>query len=124
MNKRGVILIFDVFINALLPILIGVFIYRTSFVNEYPLIKSYIPDALWAYALTSCIFIIWNRQVNYFWLLIVILFFVVFEILQYLHFAKGTGDMWDVLIYLIATFTAIIINKFVKLYFYKTNTTL
>jgi hypothetical protein len=124
MNKRAFILMFDVFINALLPILIGVFIYRLSFENEYSIIKNYAPDALWAYALASSIFIIWSRKMNYFWLLIVIIFFVVFEILQYLHFVKGTGDVWDVLTYLIATFIAIIINKFVKLYFYKTNTTL
>jgi hypothetical protein len=124
MNKRALILISDAFINALFPILIGIFIYRTDFVNEGLLIKNHFPDALWAYALTSSILIIWKREVNYFWLLLVILFFVVFEILQYLHFIKGTGDVWDVLTYLIATFIAIIINKFVKLYFYKTNTTI
>jgi hypothetical protein len=123
MNKRALILLLDFIINILLPILIAVFIYRTSFANEHSIIKNYVPDALWAYALASSIFIIWNRHVNYLWLSFVILFFVVYEILQYLHFTKGTGDVWDVVTYLTATFIAIIINKFVKLYFYKTNTT-
>jgi hypothetical protein len=124
MNKRVIILLFDIIINVILPILIAVFIYRISFVNENALIKNYFPDALWAYALASSILIIWKREVNYFWLFIIIVFFVVFEILQYLHFIKGTGDVWDVLTYLIATFIAIIINNILKLYFYKTNTTL
>jgi hypothetical protein len=123
MNKRGKILLFDIIINIISPILIGLFIYRISFVSVNSLIKNYFPDALWAYALTSSILIIWKREVNYFWLLIVIIFFVIFEILQYLHFVEGTGDVWDVFAYLIATFIAIIINKFVELYFHKTNTT-
>jgi hypothetical protein len=123
MNKRGIILLFDIIINIISPILIGLFIYRISFVSVNSLIKNYFPDALWAYALTSSILIIWKREVNYFWLLLVIIFFVIFEILQYLHFVEGTGDVWDVFAYLIATFIAIIINKFVELYFHKTNTT-
>jgi hypothetical protein len=123
MNKRVLILLFDVFINVLLPVLIGVFFYRFPFANEHSIFKNYVPDALWAYALTSSIFIIWNRLVNYLWLSFVILFFIVYEILQYLHFTKGTGDVWDVVTYLTSTFIAIIINKFVKFYFYKPNTT-
>ena len=124
MNKRVLILLIDVIVNSVLPILMGVFMYRVTFINESPFIKNYFPDALWAYAFVSSIFIIWNRKVIYGWLFIVILFFVAFEILQYLHFIKGTGDVWDVITYLIATFITVIINKFVKLYFYKTNTTL
>ena len=124
MNKRVLILLVDIIINIVLPILMGVFIYRISFTDEWVFIKNYFPDALWAYAFVSSIFIIWNRKVIYGWLFIVILFFVAFEILQYLHFIKGTGDVWDVITYFIATFTAVILNKFVKLYFYKTNTTL
>jgi hypothetical protein len=124
MNKSGLILLFDVFINTLLPILIGVFIYRASFANDHYILKNYLPDALWAYALASSIFIIWNRQVNYFWLLVIFIFFVTFEILQYLHFIKGTGDVWDILTYCIATFITFIINKFVKQYFYKPKTAL
>lgn len=123
MNKRSRILLFDIIINIILPIIIGLFIYRIYFASVNSVIKNYLPDALWAYALTSSIFIIWKREANYFWLLLVIIFFVLFEILQYLHFVKGTGDVWDVLTYLTATFMAIIINKFVKLYFYTTNTT-
>lgn len=119
MLKHNQLLLIDLIINALFPILIGVFIYRLPLINEYPIIKNYLPDALWAYALASTIFIIWNRVINHYWLLLIIIFFVTFEILQYLHIIKGTGDVWDIASYIIATFMAIILNQFVKLYFYK-----
>lgn len=115
---------FDFIIHSFLPILLGVFVYRLPFINNHSLLKNYFPDGLWAYALTSCIFIIWNRVVNYFWLFLIILFFVLYEILQYLQLANGTGDLWDILAYIVGAFIAILINKFVKLSLYKSKTTI
>lgn len=114
---------FDFIINSFLPILIGVFVYRLPLFDNYLLLKNYFPDGLWAYALTSCILIIWNRVVNYLWLLFIFLFFVLYEIFQYLHIAKGTGDAWDIIAYIVGAFIAKLINKFVKLSFYKPKTT-
>jgi hypothetical protein len=119
MIKSKRLIFIDIFTNALLPIFIAVFIYRIPLMKEHLIIKNYLPDALWAYALASSIFIIWNRGVNFFWLLLMIVFFVAFEIFQCLHYIKGTGDVWDIISYIIATFMAIIINQFVKLYFYE-----
>lgn len=115
---------FDIIINSFLPILLGVFIYRLPFIDNYSLLKNYFPDGFWAYALTSCILIIWNRVVNYLWLLFIVLFFVLYEILQYLHIAKGTGDAWDIIAYIVGAVNAILINKFVKQKFYKPKTTI
>jgi hypothetical protein len=114
---------FDFIINSFLPILLGVFIYRLSFLNSYPFIKNYFPDGLWAYALTACILIIWNRGVNYFWLFLIAIFFVLYEILQYLNFVKGTGDVWDIIAYITGAFIAILVNKFIKQKYYNPKTT-
>ncbi len=114
---------FDFIINSFLPILLGVFVYRLPILDNYSLLKNYFPDGLWSYALTSCILIIWDRSLNYFWLLFIILFFVLYEILQYLHFAKGTGDVWDIIAYIVGAFIAIIITKFAKRKFYNPKTT-
>jgi hypothetical protein len=68
--------------------------------------------------------IIWDRQVNYYWLFIVVVFFTTYEALQYNQLIKGTGDIWDIVTYLLATFIAITLNTFVKKYFYKPKTEL
>lgn len=124
MNKNKKIVTLDFIVNACLPILMGILIYKYSNTNNYSYIRNYLPDALWAYALVSAIFIIWNRKVNYFWLLVVIFFFVGYEICQYLHFINGTGDALDVITYFIATIIAIFINRFIKQTFYTNNSNL
>ncbi|MBS1736314.1 MAG: hypothetical protein JSS98_06845 [Bacteroidetes bacterium] len=76
------------------------------------MIQNYLPDGLWAYALQSCILIIWNRKINIIWSIAIMLFAVIFELLQYLHFINGTGDFFDIIIYFIFFGIALSANKF------------
>jgi len=51
------------------------------------------------------------------------LFTITFELLQYLHFIKGTGDFFDVITYFIFLGIALSANKFFisNIYFKLTN---
>ena len=99
----------------MLPITIGAasyFISRHIPINK--LIRNYFADGLWAYALMSLILIIWDRSVNLFWVVIVFLFFVAVEILQYKHVIPGVGDSVDVFVYFIFSSLSFVSNKYFK----------
>ncbi len=105
-----------IIINVILPILLGVLIYIGDKFHLLPnYISNYIPDGLWAYSFTATILIIWNREINIFWFIILGLCFVIFEILQYAQILNGTGDILDVIIYFLFGLASIIINKLIKI---------
>ncbi len=79
-----------------------------------PLIKHYLPDGLWAFAAVSAILIIWNRQINWWWVLAMGFLFVGFEYLQHIQWIKGTGDILDILVYFIFGYIAILVNPYFK----------
>ena len=102
-------------LNIILPILVGVMIYvgnKHGLITNY--ISSYIPDGLWAYSFTSTILIIWNRQINIFWFVILGICFVIFEIMQSSNIIKGTGDIVDVIVYFLFGLSSVIINNMLK----------
>jgi len=105
----------DIFLNGIIPIILGTIIYFTptdkfSFVQ----IRNYLPDGLWAFGLTSCILIIWDRKINLLWIFLTVCLFFVFEFFQALNIIKGTYDINDIFIYLSFGLFAIIINPFFK----------
>jgi len=102
----------DIILNTFIPILIGSAFY---FAEPNQLIRNYLPDGLWAYSLISTILIIWNRQINMFWILFSFFLFILFELLQKINIIRGTGDIYDVAIYFVFGFTSIITNKIFKL---------
>ncbi len=101
----------DITINVILPVFFGCFIYwQRSRFSGFAL--NQLPDGLWAYAFISAILIVWKRQFNTMWLLIAFITFPLFEIFQYLHVIYGTGDIWDVLVYFISGYVALVSNKY------------
>ena len=111
-NKAYWLRIVDFFFNVTIPVSLGYLVYFFS--NEkilFGLIRNHLPDGLWAYALQSCMLIIWNRKTHITWTIIIMLFTIAFETLQYLHFIRGTGDFFDVLVYFIFFGIAIGANK-------------
>ena len=103
----------DIFLNVVIPVSLGYILYVLGNEIVVPeMIRNYLPDGLWAYALQSCILIIWNRTVNIIWSIVIMLFAITFELLQYLHFIKGTGDFFDIIIYFIFFGIALSANKF------------
>ena len=110
MNKR-----YYIIFNVAVPIAIGLFMYLFAANNLISRqLLNFLPDGLWAYALASCILIVWDRQANFIWMTILGCLFIIFELLQWFHFVEGTGDIKDVLIYFFFGFLALTTNQFLK----------
>jgi hypothetical protein len=110
MNKR-----YDIILNVVLPIVVGLcicFAFTLNIIGRQ--VSNYLPDGLWAYAFTSCILIVWERQVNFFWLTLLGILFIAFELLQSFHFVAGTGDIRDIFIYFFFGLFALITNQWLK----------
>lgn len=73
------------------------------------------PDALWAYSLSSMLIIIWDYNISKKWITIVVSVFILFEWLQFINIIDGTSDVIDFIVYcislIIALKTNIKINK-------------
>jgi hypothetical protein len=111
--------IIDTILNVLLPVIAGAVIYYLSGEGQVKgFTRNQLPDGLWAYAFFSSILIIWQRKIHVFWMTMVFLVFVLFEIFQYLHFIKGTGDIFDVIIYFVFACIALIPNQQLQKKFY------
>ena len=103
----------DIFLNSILPVLAGSCLYLMS-VNLYlsGFWRNQLPDGLWAYALISCLLIIWNRQIKIFWVSMIFFLFILLEGLQYFHFISGTGDWLDIITYFIFSAIPLLTNNF------------
>jgi hypothetical protein len=113
----------DIGCNMILPLFIGTAVYvLKKIISLHPIIVNYLPDGLWAYALQSCILIIWNRKINWMWTIALLIFCAGFEILQKTRLLSGTGDIYDFLVYVIFMATALLFNNTFNFYFYKTKT--
>ena len=101
----------DVLLNILLPLVLGVLLYGSA--DHLPLLlKYYLADGLWAYAFVSSLLVIWERKINLFWISMAIATAAGFEILQYRQVVAGTGDVYDLLTYIVFITTAISLNRF------------
>lgn len=98
-----------------LPLLLGCALYFFSaFIQFNSLIRNYLPDGLWSYAFFSCLFLLWERQINLFWTLAGILLFILFEVLQYTGAVLGTFDVWDMVVYAAFSGLAMLTNQYHK----------
>jgi len=102
----------DLILHTLLPLLLGCILYWFASSGILPLfIQNHLADGLWAYAFLSCMLIIWDRKCKYHWIVLAIILSVLFELFQYFHLAAGTGDIWDVFVYLLFFLLALLINQ-------------
>lgn len=77
------------------------------------LISSFLADYLWAMSFTVFIQSIVNlRRKQIYLLLLCPLLGIVFEIMQFHNWAKGTSDILDVVVYYLGSLTVIIIEIF------------
>ena len=107
---------------SILTLLIGITIYYLG--QQHILIKSniiasfirnYIPDMLWTLSFYS-LSVIFSKNItkNYilFTALYVIIIGVCFEFLQFTGIARGTFDVFDILVYIISASIASLIEKY------------
>jgi hypothetical protein len=81
-----------------------------AFDNNF--IKYYLPDYLWGLSLACGLHLIFlpKRKGSIAIALAVTFIGVLYEIMQYINLIIGTGDVLDVLLYLLAGFTAFLLN--------------
>jgi hypothetical protein len=102
----------DLTINTIVPVILGSMIYITGSVHVLPvLLQNHLADGLWAYAFISCMLITWDRKFNLTWIVLTIVISILFELFQFWHLVAGTGDIWDVVIYLLFFSLALLINQ-------------
>jgi hypothetical protein len=102
----------DFILHTIVPVILGCIIYITGDAHVLPmLLQNHLADGLWAYAFLSCILIIWDRKSNLAWIVLTIVFSILFELFQYWHLVAGTGDLWDVVVYLLFFLLALQINQ-------------
>jgi hypothetical protein len=72
-----------------------------------------LPDGLWIYALSMSLFLIWGNDYlkTSIWVVIALLMAPSLEIMQYFHIIHGTFDCRDLIIYIIASFSSVLIVK-------------
>ena len=75
-------------------------------------LKYYFVDFLWAFSLCCFLYAIYSTNLKkcIVYTIIVLFLGAIWEILQTINFVNGTGDIWDIIMYLIACMTAIIIK--------------
>ena len=103
----------DLALHTLLPMAAGTAFY---FIPAGGIVRNYLPDALWAYGMISCMLIIWQRQFNLLWLGLSFAFFIVFELLQHTGVIYGTADPLDVVVYCLAGSIALVLNPILNVY--------
>jgi len=79
-------------------------------------IKYYFVDYLWAFSLNCGLHTIFLPNIKCSFLLTTIVFLIgaLYEILQTIDFINGTGDIVDVIMYLLAAITVNLINLFLQ----------
>jgi hypothetical protein len=73
-----------------------------------------LPDALWTFAFTSAVFLLWRKssKTSVCFILVAVLFFsVALETFQYFNIVAGTFDPKDILASIIAWATAVCLSK-------------
>ena len=83
----------------------------------FKFIRNYLLDAIWSYSLTNCLFIILDKTLNAHKKSIILSIFlsVIMELLQLTNIVKGTFDIFDIIVEVIAILLAsIIIGKCLK----------
>jgi hypothetical protein len=100
------------------PICLGYFIYyisaQTAQTSAAILVKNYLPDGLWAWSFISVILILWDRRINFTWVLATYLLSAGFELLQLLDILPGTADLVDLIVYFTFMGIALYTNSFFR----------
>jgi hypothetical protein len=83
-----------------------VYIVRESVtnINLFDWVIYSLPDGLWVYSFATCLIILWNENKSYLFLFLIIPFLLGpgVEILQFFNLFKGTFDLMDLIITIIA----------------------
>lgn len=84
--------------------------------GNVPFVKYYFPDYLWAIALSCGLHLIFRPKIcaSVLCTVVVVIYGGIYELLQYFSVIGGTGDLWDILMYILAGITVNILNSTYK----------
>lgn len=106
-------------IFSLFTLLIGILIYYLSYKNQLIKVgyissftRNYIPDILWTLSFyTACT--IFSKNITILLTAVyVIIIGIIFELLQYTGKVRGTFDYYDIIVYIVFSFIASLIEKY------------
>jgi len=89
----------------LLPFILEIRVFISSFVHPYSWIVFSLPGSLWMLSSMNLLLLIWNfklQKQNVIWIFSPLLFAVILEIFQKIHWTDGTFDLTDLLLYAFA----------------------
>lgn len=92
----------DIVFVELIDNVLGFSMHITNTGNNFgiKMARCYLPDFLWAYALMSAVLLFWGYDKRI--IALVIVYETVLELLQLFSCVKGTFDVWDILIEILA----------------------
>ena len=80
---------------------------------EFGNIRNWLPDALWAFMIVTCLTRLWLPYRNHLWFWLSCLVLATgFELMQLLGMAKGTFDIFDVLVSALAAGISLLVIHF------------
>ena len=88
-----------------------------------PWVRFNLPDGLWIFSFLLFMEGIWgnDRHMKWIFCIIIVVFAFVVEFIQFIGYFPGTGDIWDILAYIIAIMLFLIINKLKQISYEKNN---
>lgn len=116
LRRNGLLLVL-----VFLPLLFGSFFYLAGdrgYANSF--VRNFLPDFFWAFSLGFFLLWVWQGSVPWFWWLASASAGCLFELCQGYGWMAGTGDVLDVILYVLgllcARWVGLLINGFFILY--------
>ena len=113
MRKKIIFSFFTLLIGSIIYFLSDTnILVKTNFITAF--IRNYLPDILWTISFyTISTLLAKNITKNYILLsaVYVISIGILFELLQFTGIVRGTFDVWDILVYIIFSLVACLIEK-------------
>ncbi len=103
----------------LLPLILEWRDFINSFIHPYSWIVFSLPGSLWMLSSMNLLLLIWNfnlQKQNVIWIFSPVVFAVILEMFQAIHWTDGTFDLMDLLFYGFATllFLAVAVRSFLR----------
>lgn len=104
----------DTYIGGIISSVISISLPVNGFFSEVA--AWYFPDCLWMFSMNCALFAVMlpkGKEVLL-WCAVALFVGVLWETLQFFDFISGTADLWDILMYSMAAFSAAMIALFIK----------
>ena len=104
----------DTYIGGIISTVISISLPVDSWLSAFA--AWYFPDYLWMFSMNCALFAIMLPKGKnvILWCAVALFMGILWELLQLWDFVSGTADLWDILLYSMAVFSAAMIALFIK----------